>query len=150
MTRSECLNDCEFYGSKTGLHSPHVRRLTSWLKRFALANKKRATNTSTHVMLTLLYCNIFLAYLLDESPEWCRNYCDAVRLSCCRLADIAKQHDATNNHTHFPSQFDPAPFPRCPFFIEAHFADRVPVMPDHIRGQIPRDADGREPCLRFM
>ncbi|KAL3674499.1 hypothetical protein V7S43_000447 [Phytophthora oleae] len=29
-------------------------------------------------------------------------------------------------------------------------ATRIPIMPDHLRRQIPRDRDGREPCLRFM
>ncbi|KAG2905836.1 hypothetical protein PC119_g6923 [Phytophthora cactorum] len=27
---------------------------------------------------------------------------------------------------------------------------RMPIMPDHIRRLIPRDRDGREPCLRYL
>ncbi|KAG6948077.1 hypothetical protein JG688_00015257 [Phytophthora aleatoria] len=29
-------------------------------------------------------------------------------------------------------------------------ATRMPIMPDHIRRLIPRDRDGREPCLRYL
>jgi hypothetical protein len=135
----------------------HVRRLTSRVKRFVLANKERDTNTPERVTLTLLYCNTFLgramAHLLDESPDWWRNYCDAVhavdyhaadwQASLNSLALRMATRASPASVTKLPTRGTPSSSRRAP-------AGRVPVMPEHIRRQIPRDADGREPCLRFM
>lgn len=46
--------------------------------------------------------------------------------------------------TRQASRSGPASAPRRPT------SDRVPVMPDHVRRRISRDADGCESCLRYF
>ncbi|KAE9358967.1 hypothetical protein PR003_g1013 [Phytophthora rubi] len=137
----------------------HVRRLTSRLKRFVLANMERDINTPERVTLTLMYVNNYLgramAHLVEDSPEWWRNYCEAVRAVDYPAADwqaalnglalrLAARTSAPEASARQPQRNTNAPAPRrAP-------AGRVPIMPEHVRRQIPRDADGREPCLRYF
>ncbi|KAL3669209.1 hypothetical protein V7S43_005592 [Phytophthora oleae] len=94
-----------------------------------------------------------MSYLSEDSPEWWRNYSEAVRaidyhavdwqaslngLVLRLAADRAAAVDQSSRCNGPPPASRRAP------------ANRIPVMPEHIRRQIPRNTDGFEPCLRFL
>ncbi|KAE9168739.1 hypothetical protein PF002_g30539 [Phytophthora fragariae] len=138
----------------------HARRLRSRVKRFVLANLERDHNTHERVMLTVMFVNQFigraLAHLLVDSPHWWRNFNEAVRavdyhspdwqaaLNGLALRMASTPARASNGSQPVqPPRPGGAPSRRGP-------AARTPIMPERIRRLIPRDRDGREPCLRFM
>ncbi|KAE9130033.1 hypothetical protein PF007_g4645, partial [Phytophthora fragariae] len=138
----------------------HARRLLSRVKRFVLANLERDHNTHERVMLTVMFVNQFigraLAHLLVDSPHWWRNFNEAVRAVdyhspdwqaalnglALRMASTPARA-STGTQPVQPPRPGGAPSRRGP-------AARTPIMPERIRRHIPRDRDGREPCLRFM
>ncbi|EGZ06940.1 hypothetical protein PHYSODRAFT_341107 [Phytophthora sojae] len=98
VTTPQCATYEDLLAAISGLTSfgdalfyDHVRRLTSRLKRFVLANMERDTNTPERVTLTLLYVNNYLgramAHLVEDLPDWWRNYCEAVRAVDYHAAD---------------------------------------------------------------
>ncbi|KAG1696804.1 hypothetical protein DVH05_017714 [Phytophthora capsici] len=137
----------------------HVRRLLSRTKRFVLANMERDNNSPERVRLTLMYVNQFLgralAYLLVDSPHWWRGFCDAVRAIDYHSADWQAALNglalrmATSSFTAPGVQPKPSARPQAAAPRRGP-STRTPIMPDHIRRLIPRDRDGREPCLRFL
>ncbi|KAI9980774.1 hypothetical protein PInf_010093 [Phytophthora infestans] len=141
----------------------HVRRLLSRLKRFVLANKERDENTPELELPTLLHVSQFLgktlAHLMMDVPHWWRDFSEAVRAVVYHSPDwqaalngLALRLAAkTPGATSFPPATEPRPTQTLASSSSRRGpSSRVPVMPDAIRRLIPRDADGREPCLRFM
>ncbi|KAE9064190.1 hypothetical protein PF006_g30758 [Phytophthora fragariae] len=138
----------------------HARRLLSRVKRFVLANLERDHNTHERVMLTVMFVKQFigraLAHLLVDSPHWWRNFNEAVRAVDYHSPDwqaalnglALRMASTPARASNGPQPVQPprpggAPSRRGP-------AARTPIMPERIRRHIPRDRDGREPCLRFM
>ncbi|OWZ13947.1 hypothetical protein PHMEG_00012650 [Phytophthora megakarya] len=134
----------------------HVRHLVSRLKRFVSANMERDSNRPEHVTLTLLFVNNYLgramAHLAVDSPNRWHNFSEAVR-----AVDYhgPEWQSALNGFALRLAARTFAPGVSCPFMRGSTPsrrrapAGRIHVMSDFVRRQIPRDAQGREPCLRY-
>ncbi|OWZ21189.1 LOW QUALITY PROTEIN: hypothetical protein PHMEG_0004282 [Phytophthora megakarya] len=112
---------------------------------------KRILDTSNTPELSTFLCRA-LAHLVVNSPHWWRDYNDAVR-----AADYlrSKWQAAVNGlalriATATPKDSDTCLQPRHQSQLRREPATRTPIMTDHLYRQIPRDRNGREPCLRFM
>lgn len=97
-----------------------------------------------------------LAHLLVGSPHWWREFCEAVRAVdyhnpdwqaalngvAIRMATIVPTTSSSLHSAAASSRQPSSELRRGP-------ATRTPIMPEHIRRLIPRDTEGRDPCLRF-
>ncbi|KAG7376244.1 hypothetical protein PHYPSEUDO_013931 [Phytophthora pseudosyringae] len=143
----------------------HVRRLLSRVKRVVTASLERDNNTPERVTLTLLYMNLYLgralAHLLVDSPHWWRNYCEVVRAVDYHSSDwqaalnglalrMATVSAATVSAASSTGAHVAAPPRQASFQPRRGPAVRTPIIPEHVRRQIPRHRDGREPCLRLL
>ncbi|KAE9114549.1 hypothetical protein PF010_g9656 [Phytophthora fragariae] len=119
-----------------------------------------ATPTPERVMLTLMYVNQFLgralAHLLVNSPHWWREFFDAVRAVDYHSPDWQAALNglalrmATSTTPSQPTSRPSGQQPRQQAQPRRGPATRIPIMPEHLRSQIPRDRDDRECCLRFL
>ncbi|OWZ20982.1 hypothetical protein PHMEG_0004529 [Phytophthora megakarya] len=122
----------------------HIRRLVSRLKRFVLANMERGSNTPEGVTLTLLFANHYLgramAHLCARSIT--TGHSGSRLLMAWRFVWTGARTSMSGPPAHHAPRNAPQTHLWAP-------TGRVPVMPESIHRQIPRDADGREPCLRY-